>query len=176
MNVTTAPTKWADQPPPQAPSQTHSEGIRTKGFRRSILEILKDFREPIPERFIKTKILKGNKIYFVPWYNYIKLLEYFAPGFQWEVRTHYNGDRTVVEGKLTVLALEGDFVREATGTEENDIDAWGDPSSNAEAMALRRCCAKFVITPAITTPSLAEAMALRRCCAKFGLGLYLWVK
>jgi hypothetical protein len=59
------------------------------------------------------------------------------------VRTHYNGDRTVVEGRLTIRAAEGNFIREATGTEDNEIDSWGDPSSNAEAMSLRRCCAKF---------------------------------
>jgi hypothetical protein len=80
------------------------------------------------------------------------LLEYYAPGFSWEVRTHYNGDRTVLEGRLTLRAAEGNFVREATGTEDNEIDSWGDLSSNA------------------------EAMALRRCCAKFGLGLHLWEK
>ena len=132
-----------NQPQPEAVSEMHPEGLKTKGFRRSILEILKDFQQPVPSRFLKSKTLKGNKILFVPWYNYIKLLEFYAPGFRWEVRTHYHGDRTVVEGRLTLLALEGDFVREATGTEENDIDAWGDPSSNSEAMALRRCCAKF---------------------------------
>jgi hypothetical protein len=60
--------------------------------------------------------------------------------------------RTVIEGRLTLRAAEGNFVREATGTEDNEIDSWGDPSSNA------------------------EAMALRRCCAKFGLGLHLWEK
>jgi hypothetical protein len=81
-----------------------------------------------------------------------RLLEYYAPGFSWEVCTHYNGDRTVIEGRLIIRAAEGNFVREATGTEDNEIDSWGDPSSNA------------------------EAMALRRCCAKFGLGLHLWEK
>lgn len=126
--------------------------LKTKGFRRSILEILADFKEPIPARFIKTKTLKGQRIEFVSWYSYIKLLDYYAPGFGWEVRTKQVGDRTVVEGRLTILALEGDFVREATGQEDSDTDSWGDPSSNA------------------------ESMALRRACAKFGLGLHLWEK
>lgn len=128
------------------------DALPTKGFKRSILEILKDFQQPIPKRFIKTKTLKGQRIEFVSWYSYIKLLEYYAPGFNWQVRTHYHGERTVVEGRLTIKAMEGNFVREATGTEDNEIDNWGDPSSNA------------------------EAMALRRCCAKFGLGLHLWEK
>jgi hypothetical protein len=135
----------------EAKSQT-TETIQNKGFRRPILEILGDFQKPIPKRFIKIKTIKGQRIDFVSWYSYIRLLEYYAPGFSWEVRTHYNGDRTVVEGRLTIRAAEGNFIREATGTEDNEIDSWGDPSSNA------------------------EAMSLRRCCAKFGIGLHLWEK
>ena len=142
------PTNTPTLPPAEAPT----EKPKTKGFRRSILEILKDFQEPIPARFVKSKTLKGQKISFVSWYSYIKLLDFYAPGFRWEVRTKQIGDRTVVEGRLTILALEGDFTREATGQEDSDTDSWGDPSSNA------------------------ESMALRRCCAKFGLGLHLWEK
>jgi TATA-binding protein-associated factor Taf7 len=128
------------------------ETLKSKGYRRPILEILADLQKPIPKRFIKSKTLKGQRIDFVSWYSYIRLLEFYAPGFSWEVRTHYNGDRTVIEGRLILRAAEGNFIREATGTEDNEIDSWGDPSSNA------------------------EAMALRRCCAKFGLGLHLWEK
>jgi hypothetical protein len=135
----------------EAKTQT-PEILKSKGYQRPILEILADLQKPIPKRFIKSKTLKGQRIDFVSWYSYIRLLEYYVPGFSWEVRTHYNGDRTVIEGRLTLHAAEGSFVREATGTEDNEIDSWGDPSSNA------------------------EAMALRRCCAKFGLGLHLWEK
>jgi hypothetical protein len=51
--------------------------------------------------------------------------------------------------------VEGWVYREATGTEEepdDDQQMYGDPSSNA------------------------ESMALRRAAAKFGLGLYLYNK
>ncbi len=74
---------------------------------------------------------------------YIRLLEMYAPGYDWQVRVQYLGERTVVEGRLTIRAAEGDFTREATGQEETDVDGYGDPVSNAEASALRRCCAKF---------------------------------
>lgn len=83
---------------------------------------------------------------------YIRLLEYYAPGYDWEVRVQYLGERTVVEGKLTIKAAEGEFIREATGQEDSEVDGYGDPVSNA------------------------EASALRRACAKFGLGLHLWDK
>jgi hypothetical protein len=132
---------------------------RIGSFRRPILEILSDFSKPIPSRFIKKKpvfsrrngqLVKTGEVDYVSWSTYIKLLEYYAPGYDWEIRVQYLGDRTVVEGRLTIRAIEGDFVREATGQEESDVDGYGDPCSNA------------------------EASALRRCCAKFGLGLHLW--
>jgi hypothetical protein len=140
----------------EAKTQT-PEILKSKGYQRPILEILADLQKPIPKRFIKSKTLKGQRIDFVSWYSYIRLLEFYAPGFSWEVRTHYNGDRTVIEGRLTLRAAEGNFVREATGTEDNEIDSWGDPSSNAEAMALRRCCAKF----GLGTPSMGKIIAVQ---------------
>ena len=63
--------------------------------------------------------------------------------------------RIVVTVRLSIVAAEGVFYREATGTEEEpdeDEKMYGDPSSNA------------------------EAMALKRAAAKFGLGLYLYQK
>ena len=42
----------------------------------------------------------------------------YAPGYDWQVRVQYLGERTVVEGRLTIRAAEGDFTREATGQEE----------------------------------------------------------
>jgi hypothetical protein len=113
-------------------------------FKRPIREILKDFQKPIPKRFIKSKTLKGNRIDFVPWYNLCKLLEYFAPGYEWSVKIDFcDSQRTYVTGTLTIHAEEGTFSRSATGNEMSDCNKFGDPSSNAEAMSLRRACAKF---------------------------------
>jgi hypothetical protein len=130
-------------------------------FRRSIIDILEDFSKPIPARFLKKKpvfsrrngrLVKSGEVDYISWSTYIRLLEFYAPGYNWEIRVQYLGDRTVIEGKLTIKAEEGDFIREATGQEENEVDSFGDPVSNA------------------------ESSALRRCCAKFGLGLSLWEK
>lgn len=124
----------------------------SKKFRRSISEILADFSKPIPPRLIskkpvfsrqKGKLIKTGAVEYVSWSNYIKLLDYFAPGFDWEIRTHLNSTTIVVEGRLTIKAEEGDFVREATGYEEIGNDGYGNAVNNAEASALRRCCAKF---------------------------------
>ena len=116
-------------------------------FRRPILEILQDFAKPIPSRFIRKKpvfsrkngqLVKTGEVGYVSWFTYIRLLEYYAPGYDWEIRVQYLGERTVVEGKLTIKAAEGEFIREATGQEDSEVDGYGDPVSNAEASALRR--------------------------------------
>ena len=60
-------------------------------------------------------------------------------------------------GRLTIPTSEGNVYREATGTEELKREkfnsktgqveireiAYGDPSSNAESQAFRRCAARF---------------------------------
>jgi hypothetical protein len=117
-------------------------------FRRPIEEILSELRKPIPPELLKTKptYTKGRKagdVLYVPWYVLIQLLDDIAPGFDWEVRSKAVGQQVVIEGSLTIKAAEGDFIREATGQEESEVEGFGDPTSNAEAMALRRCCAKF---------------------------------
>lgn len=77
----------------------------------------------------------------------------FAPGWNSEVRIVTSvGDRCVVTVRITIPASDGNVWREATGQEDEELKGYGDPSSNA------------------------EAMALKRAAAKFGLGLYLYEK
>jgi hypothetical protein len=45
--------------------------------------------------------------------------------------------------RLTIQCAEGTVYREATGQEDETLDSYGDSSSNAESMALRRASAKF---------------------------------
>ncbi len=123
-----------------------------KEFRRPIIDILEDLKRPVAKRFIKYKSIKGNRIEFISWYTLTRLLDYHAPGWDFQVDTSFDGRKVAVVGKLTIKAAEGDFTRCATGNENSDLDSWGDPYSNA------------------------EAQAFRRCCARFGLGLHLWEK
>ena len=67
----------------------------SKKFRRSIADILADFSKPIPARLVSKKpvfsrqngkLSKTGEVDYVSWSNYIKLLDYFAPGFDWEIR------------------------------------------------------------------------------------------
>ena len=117
-------------------------------MKRTLEEILADFDRPIESQHISKKpsFNKGQKsgdIEFVSWHTLCRLLNQHTGGYwEWKVRTHM-GDRTVVEGSLTIHGIDGSLTREATGNESSEVDGYGDPSSNAEAMALRRCCAKF---------------------------------
>lgn len=127
---------------------------------KTLTEVLEALSQPIPPQFLSSKPVfkrvngkseKNAEVEFVAWPHLCKILDQCTNGFwSWEIRTQYLGDRVVVEGRLTLLTIDGNFSREATGWESLEVDGFGDSTSNA------------------------EAMAMRRCCAKFGLGLYLW--
>ena len=121
-----------------------------KEFRRPITDILTDLRKPISPRFIKQRTFKGNRIDFVSWYDLNRLMDFYCPGWEFSLNTSFDGSKVCVIGSLTIKAYEGDFTRSATGNENSDLDTYGDPYSNA------------------------EAQAFRRCCARWGLGLHLW--
>ncbi|MEG4224008.1 hypothetical protein [Microcoleus sp. Pol12A6] len=127
-------------------------------MKRTIAEILADFEKPIEREYINQKPVfskkqESGKVDYVAWHTLCRLLNKHTNGYwEWRLRTQFMGDRTVIEGSLTIHGSDGSLTREATGNEESEVDGYGDPSSNA------------------------EAMALRRCCAKFGLGLSLWEK
>lgn len=127
-----------------------------KPFARPLAEILADLSKPIAPAHLKEKTRGGAKLKYIPWHTAIKYLDYYAPGWKSEIRSIAWGEgRIVLTVRLIIAAAEGEFWREATGTEEEPEDGaqmYGDPSSNA------------------------ESMALRRAAAKFGLGLYLYEK
>ena len=114
-----------------------------KEFRRPLLEILKDLRQPIPARFIKTKTIKGKKIEFVRWTDLAKLLDYYVPGYEWKLETNFDGKQVCVQGALTIHAEEGAFTRSAVGDENSDVEAYGSSFTNAEAQSFRRACARW---------------------------------
>lgn len=119
----------------------------------SVKEIEEVLSRPIPDSLLKTKQIKGNKITYIAWYSANRILNKYCPGWTWEItKFEISSDRVFLVGRLTIPTSEGNVYREATGTESLDCSNYGDPSSNA------------------------ESMAFRRCCAKFGLGLYLYDK
>jgi hypothetical protein len=120
---------------------------------RSIKDIIKDLRKPINPRHLKTRKQGGKELTYITWHDAIKYLDHFAPGWCYEVRNVTSiASRLVITVRISIPCAEGWVWREATGQEEEETSSYGDPSSNA------------------------ESMALRRASAKFGLGLYLYDK
>lgn len=117
--------------------------ILFKEFRRPLIEIMTDLRKPISSRFIKSKSIKGQQIKFVSWYQLNRLMDFYCPGWEFSLTTSYDHKKVCVVGSLTIKAEEGDFTRSSTGSENSDLDTYGDPYSNAEAQAFRRCCARW---------------------------------
>lgn len=112
-------------------------------YKRPLAEIMADLKKPIPDSVVKSKTLKGNKIRFVPWYNYVKMLNYYAPGWESESEIRQCGEKTTVTPKLTIHAEECSVTRTGVGIENTDLDKFGDAVSNANAQALRKACAFF---------------------------------
>jgi hypothetical protein len=120
---------------------------------RSIRDIVKDLSKPVASRHLRTRKQGGKELTYISWYDAVKYLDHYAPGWCYEVRSMNSvGGKLIMTIRLSVPCLEGVVFREATGQEEEETTSYGDSSSNA------------------------ESMALRRAAAKFGLGLYLYDK
>lgn len=127
--------------------------------RRPIAEIIADLSKPIPSRYLAQRKQGGTNLTYLPWFRCVTLLDRCTGG-HWDysiTNLHTTSDRIFLVVRITIRAGEGDFSREATGTEllkEEHFDrqtqttkirelAYGDTSSNAESQALRRAAAKF---------------------------------
>jgi len=110
----------------------------------SLSAIVESLSKPIPSNLLENKKLGNRTITYIPWYRAVLLLNKFAPGWQWEIRSiHSTSDDLFLVGRLTIPTAEGDVYREATGTNSLKDAPYGDASSNAESMAFRRAAAKF---------------------------------
>lgn len=111
---------------------------------RSIREIVKDLSKPIAQKHLRKRRQGGKEITYLAWHDAVKYLDHYAPGWCYEVRRIDSiGGKLILTVRLSVPCLEGIVYREATGQEDETLDAYGDSSSNAESMALRRAAAKF---------------------------------
>jgi hypothetical protein len=136
-----------------------------KQAQRPIAEIIADLSKQIPNQYLSKLKDKGNATY-IPWHNCTILLNRCTGGhWNYEVsKMQFTSDRIFLVAKLSIFALEGVFTREATGTELLKREAWNKELGKKEEKEL-----------AYGDPSSkAESMALRRAAAKFGLALYLY--
>lgn len=120
---------------------------------RSIRDIVKDLSKPVAKRHLRRRKQGGKELTYIAWYDAVKYLDHYAPGWCYEIRRIDSiAGKLILTIRLSIPCLEGVVWREATGQEDESHDSYGDSSSNA------------------------ESMALRRSAAKFGLGLYLYEK
>lgn len=115
---------------------------------RSYADVLEDFSQPVDPALLAqlptfSKGQQVGSVSYIHWYSLINVLNTYAPGWSWEIRTQFLPDRCVIEGRLTLRVQEGEFFMEATGVEMLDSNGFGDPVYSAEASALRRALAKF---------------------------------
>lgn len=122
-------------------STEFSEG---KTGLRSIRDIVKDLSKPVANRHLRARKQGGKEIKYIAWHDAVKYLDHYATGWNYEIRSIDSiGGKLILTVRLSILCIEGIVYREATGQEDEDLDAYGDSSSNAESMALRRASAKF---------------------------------
>ena len=111
---------------------------------RSIRDIVKDLSKPVAKRHLRTRKQGGKELTYIAWHDAVKYLDHYAPGWCYEVRRIDSiGGKLILTIRLSIPCLEGTVYREATGQEDEDVESYGDSSSNAESMALRRAAAKF---------------------------------
>lgn len=114
------------------------------GELRSIREIVKDLSKPVAKRHLRSRKQGGRDITYIAWHDAIKYFDHYAPGWNYEIRSLNSvGGKLILIVRLSVLCAEGVVYREATGQEDETLESYGDSSSNAESMALRRASAKF---------------------------------
>jgi hypothetical protein len=111
---------------------------------RSIGDLIADLSRPVNPKRLRTRNQGGKQITYLPWYQAVKYLDHYAPGWSYEVRSVTTvGEAVAITVRILIPCAEGVVWREATGYEPLNVKGYGDPASNAESMALRRAAATF---------------------------------
>lgn len=110
----------------------------------SIRKICENLSKPIADRHLRKRKQGGKDLLYISWFDATKYLDHHAPGWSYEIRRMDNiAGKLILTVRISILCAEGIVFREATGQEDEEYDTYGNASSNAESMALRRAAAKF---------------------------------
>lgn len=124
--------------------QAENQTIEAKQEPRSIREIVKDLSKPLAQKHLRKRRQGGKEILYLAWHDAVKYLDHYAPGWCYEIRSIDSiSGKLILTIRLSIPSLEGIVFREATGQEDEELESYGNSSSNAESMALRRAAAKF---------------------------------
>lgn len=121
------------------------ETVKTEANNfRSIRQIVADLSRPLDKKYIRKRKQGGRDIGYISWYDACAFLDEYASGWFYEIRSIQSiGGNLILIVRLSIPSSDGIVFREASGYEEEDLKGYGDASSNAESMALRRAAAKF---------------------------------
>ncbi|NJO81268.1 MAG: DUF1071 domain-containing protein [Cyanobacteria bacterium RM1_2_2] len=73
---------------------------------------------PLPKSVLASRRQGGATLFYIPWYTANRILDKYAPGWTWEIRSiDLSSERLFLVGRLTIPTAEGNVYREATGTE-----------------------------------------------------------
>lgn len=129
------------------PQGTHRAITRFEPGTRTLNEITQDLNDAVStlgDKIVRTKTVGGQQISYIPWYIGARLLTAYAPGWKYEITSvHMNSVGLCMTVRLLLVCSDGEFHRDASGWEIANVTSYGDPSSNAEGMALKRAAAKF---------------------------------
>ena len=116
----------------------------TSNGLRSIKDIIKDLSKPVAKRHLGKRKQGGKEIPFISWDTAVRYMDYLAGVWNYQImRVDNIAGKVILTVRVSILSKEGWMFREATGQEDESVESYGDSSSNAESMALRRACAKF---------------------------------
>jgi len=111
---------------------------------RSIKDIVTDLSKPVNPQRLKQRQQGGRTLDYLPWYQAVRYLDNYAPGWRYEIRSVSQvGDNLVMVVRVVIPCAEGEVWREASALEPIKGTGYGDCAVNAESAALRRAAAKF---------------------------------
>lgn len=113
-----------------------ANGVQT--FLRPLADIYADLKKEPASRHLFEKDTGKFKATYMPHYYVKDYLDQYAPGWEWVTSLHEQGGLIYVSGTLIINGSDGRVARDGIGNENDAVAGFGDPSSNAEAMALRR--------------------------------------
>ena len=111
---------------------------------RSIRDIIKDLSKPVAKRHLRSRKQGNQQITYISWYDAVKYLDHYAPGWSYEIRSVQQiGESLVMTVRISIPCAAGVVYREASALEPLAGTGYGDAATNAESAALRRAAAKF---------------------------------
>src|SRR5262245_56032441 len=128
----------------EAPAGTENATIALS-VPRPIASIIADLSRPVNPQRLKQRQQGGRTLDYLPWYQAVRYLDKYAPGWRYEIRSvNQVGERLVMTVRITIPCAEGEVWREASALEKiEDAKRYGDAATNCESAALRRAASKF---------------------------------